>query len=115
MQTRLTFNIPESRDRRDKGILQAVTHADKVNTGWSEKAYTMFKDWLNGWAQGHKFLMEDFRISAHIRGLPDPPSNRAFGQIAVRARKAGLIKSNGQRATRSVTAHRCFASEWVKV
>jgi hypothetical protein len=109
------LNILEAISERDKGILQAVSNADAKIPEWSTKAWEMFKQWLSGWAKGHRFMMEHFRVSASARGLEAPPTARAFGQIAVRARKEGLIISNGQRATSSPTAHRCYASEWIKV
>lgn len=105
----------ESSRARDEGIERAKAHADAVDLGWSEKAYQMLCDWLSGWPAGYKFQMEDFRKIAQIRGLPDPPSARAFGSLAVRARKANLIKSNGPKPTSGVTAHSCYANEWQKI
>lgn len=102
-------------EARDAGLEQAVNHANQVDPGWSDKAYDMFKQWLSGWIKGHKFQIETFRASASARGLPNPPTARAFGQIAVRAKKEGLIKSNGPKPTTGVTAHSCFATEWEKV
>lgn len=109
------LNIDFARANRDEGIATAINHANAVNEGWSDKAYAMFKEWLSGWPKGHCFQIETFRVSASARGLPEPPSARSFGYIAVRARKEGLIKSNGQKATSSSTAHRCYANEWEKL
>jgi hypothetical protein len=100
---------------RDEGIKTAVDHADAVHEKWSERAFEMFKAWLHGWPTGYKFLIEDFRFSASIRGLPEPPHLRAFGGLAVRARNAGLIKSNGLKPTKNVTSHRANANEWEKL
>jgi hypothetical protein len=115
MTTQLTLNIPLARSNRDEGIQRAVDSANRKDAGWSEKAFEMFREWLSGWPPGFKFQMEDFRKVAQIKGLPDPPTARVFGSIAVRARKANLIKSNGQKATDSETAHRCYANEWEKI
>lgn len=111
----IQLNVFEGRKNRDAGIAKAVGHAEKNNPGWNDKAFDMFKEWLSGWPSSFTFLMEDFRKCAQIRGLPDPPSARSFGGIALRAKFAGLIKSNGLKPTTSVTAHRCYANEWQKV
>lgn len=115
MKSQLELDYTKAGEERDAGIEQAVSHANEVDPGWSDMAFQMLKDWLKGWPAGFKFLMEDFRVSASAHGLPDPPTARAFGSIAVKARKAGLIISNGQQPTRSASAHRCYANQWQKV
>lgn len=109
------LNIFEARSERDAGIEQAESHANQVDPGWSDRAFQMLKDWLRGWAPGFRFTIEEFRQVAQIRGLPEPPSNRAFGGLAVRAKKQGLIKSNGTVKVKNPKAHCCFASQWIKV
>lgn len=111
----IQLDILSAIEAKDKGMNQAIDHADEVVPGWSERAYKMFCEWLNGWPSGYRFQIEGFRVSAYARGLPKPPTDRAFAVVAVRARKAGLIKSNGQKATSSATAHRCYANEWEKI
>lgn len=111
---KLTLDIKEASEARQAGMDKAINHADQVNPGWSELAGDYFREWLNGWPAGYRFLIEDFRLSASIRGLPEPPSNRSFGAIPVRAQRDGLIKSVGLKATKSKKGHRCFATEWEK-
>lgn len=115
MKTQLELDYTKAAEARDAGIDQSISHANEVIPGWSERAYNMFREWLSGWPSGFKFMIEDFRVSANARGLDKPPTARAFGNIAVQARKAGLIISNGQKPTTSVTAHRCYANQWQKV
>lgn len=109
------LDIFTARLQRDKGIQTAINHANSVNTGWSEKAFKMFCEWLAGWQPGYKFTIEQFRQIAQIRGLPDPPHARAFGSLAVRAKKAGLINSNGTVKVRNPKAHCANANQWIKV
>lgn len=111
----LTLDIPLARQERDKGIAKAESSANSASPGWSDRAFEMFKEWLSGWAPGHKFLMEDFRFTSKIMGLPDPPSERAFGGIALRARFAGLIRSFDKVQVKNKKAHACFATRWEKV
>lgn len=113
--TQLTLNIPLSIQERDKGIQKAVTSAETANPGWKDKAYEFFKSWLSKWATGHRFLMEDFRLSAEIHGLPQPPSNRAYGGLAVKAKFEGLIVSDGTKKVSNPKAHRANAALWRKV
>jgi hypothetical protein len=109
------LNILEAIENRDKGILQALASAETVCTDWADRAYNMLVEWLRPWPAGFCFQIEQFRQIAQIRGLPDPLHNRAFGGIALRARNAGLIKSNGLKPTSSVKSHRANANEWQKV
>lgn len=115
MPTQLTLDIYQSREQRDKGIEKAVSSANSASPGWGDRAFKMFKEWLAGWTPGHKFTIEQFRFSAEIQGLEKPPSSRAYGAIAVRAKKEGLVKAGDKVATESVTAHRCFATQWIKI
>lgn len=109
------LNILQAIQERDAGILKAVTSAENNCPGWADKAYNMLVEWLRPWPRGFRFQIEEFRKIAHIKGLPEPPSARAYGSLAVRARKEGLIISNGQKATSGATAHRAYANEWQKV
>lgn len=115
MKAQLELNYTKAAEERDAGIEQAVSHANEVDPGWSERAFQMLKDWLKGWAPGFKFTIEEFRQVAQIRGLPDPPHQRAFGSIAVRAKTAGLIKSNGTVKVKNPKAHCANANQWQKV
>lgn len=115
MKTQLELDYTKAAEARDAGIDQSISHANEVNPGWSEKAYNMFREWLKGWARGYKFTIEEFRQVAQIMGLPDPPSNRAFGRLAVKAKCAGLIKSNGTVKVKNPRAHCANANQWQKV
>lgn len=98
-------------EARDRGIEQAVRHADAVHTNWSEQAFSQFKVFLI--AQRGEFMSEDFREFASGM-LPEPPSKRAFGHVMLRAAKAGLIKKVGHSPVKNIKAHRAFASVWTK-
>lgn len=115
MPTQLTLDIDKAIQERDKGIEKALASAECANPGWKDRAYEFFKTWLSRWASGHKFLMEDFRLSAEIQGLPQPPSNRAYGGLAVKAKFEGLIVSDGTKKVSNPKAHRANAALWRKV
>ena len=85
----------------------AADHADKVNENWSATAYNLFCDY----AKTHdKFTTEQVRL--HCSTFHRPPSNRAWGGIALRAQKNGVIKSVGLIATKNKTAHGANATLW---
>lgn len=109
------FDVSESRKRRDEGMNRAIENADRKIPSWSDNTFGWFKKWLQDWPVGYRFQMEDFRMYQYIMGFPNPPSNRAYGQISVRARKEGLIKSVGTKKVTNVNAHRCFSTLWEKI
>lgn len=111
----LEFDFTQGERLRDEGIQTAIDHADHIHTNWSERAFKLFEKWLSGWPYGYCFLIEDFRQSAKIHGLPDPPSKRAFGGIAVKAKNRGLIKSIGTQRVKNKQAHCANASAWMKI
>jgi hypothetical protein len=105
------LNIEYAKKARDKGIEQAVKHADQVFDKWSDKCYGLFKDFVK--ANPQPFQMETFRHS--IVGLLDePPHKRAFGSIAVRAVRSGLIKRVGTAPVKNVKAHMAFSTVWIR-
>jgi len=103
--------IQSGTELRDKGIQQAINHADKVEEKWSEKAY----DFLLKYIQTHSEFMAENVREASKGILSEPPSNRAFGAIIVRAVKSGLIVRKGFRNVENVKAHKTPASVWAVV
>lgn len=107
------------KDLRDKGIKKAVDHADQVHGEWQSKAWVMFEIYLEAVIGAlDEFMIEDFRKWSREQvpiPLPDPPSNRAFGSIAVRAQKAGLIHAIGFRSVKNARAHCAPCRVWKKV
>ena len=95
---------------RDTGIYKAITHANKEHEDWYAMAYSALKDYLL-MIDGRTFMCEDVReYASNI--LPDPPTNRAWGAIIVRARKDGIIKHCGFNQVSNPRAHRANASMW---
>lgn len=93
---------------RDNGIKQAEENANRKNKGWTDLAY----GFLLGYAQSHdEFMIEEIR-AASIGSVPEPPSNRAWGTIAVRAAKDGFITRKGFKSVSNVKAHRTPATLW---
>lgn len=94
---------------RDEGMQRAVNNANRVDEGWSDKVYELLKDFVKRYSGPFQF--EDFRMS--ITGLiAEPPHKRAYGAIAARAAREGLITRVGYAPVKNVDAHRAFATVW---
>jgi hypothetical protein len=98
-----------------QGLQIAMDHADRVEPGWNDLAFDMFREWLSGWPSGYRFRTEHFRLYAIFEGLPTPPSLRSFGGIPRRARREKLIKSVDLAKTTSKNQRGCFATVWEKI
>lgn len=98
---------------RDVGIQMAVDHADGVSPGWSQKAFNLFASWLKDKGRGRSFKTEDFRNHCELTdAITKPPSSRAYGSLAVRAAKAGLIKKVGFATVSNPKAHCTPVTLW---
>lgn len=106
------LDIFTARERRNKGILQAVTHADKVNTGWSEKAYGLIKEFLN--VHVGPFQTEELRSYAALVDFTLPAHARAWGGPVAKAARAGLIRQIDTKPTKSPKSHCANAAVWIK-
>jgi hypothetical protein len=100
-------------DLKLQGMSDAIAHADHVYEGWSDDAYALLKEFVSI-ARG-QFMCEDIRAYAHIKGLPDAPSGRAWGGLICRAKREGLIKSTGYSQVKNPRAHQANASLWSAV
>jgi hypothetical protein len=112
----IQLNILTAIEERDKGMNQAMNHADAVENNWSQSAYQFLLRFLSDKPKGFRFMIEDLRMKAQLlKALPDPPSARAFGGVAVRARNNGIIRSYTLKPVNNSKAHRAFATEWEKI
>lgn len=100
---------------KEKGMKRALANADRVESGWSERAYQLLLQFLSGLSTDRKFMTEQFRKYAYEKGLPAPPSLRAFGSVILRASNECKIVRVGFGTVENAKAHRCFASVWRKV
>lgn len=107
-QQELNFN--EAARLRDIGIEQAVNHADAVVENWSEMAMSFLRGFLD---TAGEFMTEEVRFAA-TGFVPNPPDERAWGSVIVRARKLGLIVKTGVKCKSDKCCHRGFGSVWKK-
>lgn len=109
MSAQLELLSPENLARalRDDGIKRSADHA---GDDWKERAYGLF---LAFCAQhpSHTFMTEDARHWS-ADSLEQPPDNRAWGYVAVRAAKAGVIVKYGYAPQRDPKHHKAPGTVW---
>ena len=94
------------------GINRAVKHANRRVNLWSQKAMDFLEEFLED--VDHPFMAEDVRLYAASRGLPAPPSQRAWGGIITRASNLNWIEMVGWAPTKNPRSHGTPATLWQK-
>jgi hypothetical protein len=102
---------PTGEELRDEGMERARVHADMRKADWSRDAYEFLLLFLQN---NDEFLIEDVRNEAEGI-LPEPPSKRAWGSIAVKAAKEGHIRKIGYKEVTNPKAHKTPATLWKKI
>jgi len=93
---------------RDEGMVKAMHSANQANAKWTLMAYAF----LIKYAEKHeKFMLEDAR-EASINRIPQPPNNRAWGGIIIKAVNADIIVKQGFASVKNKKAHCTPASVW---
>lgn len=105
-------DISAARLLRDEGMQRAIGHADSVDEGWSDRAYSMLVDFLAR-SGGRAFFAEEIRIEAEAAGFPAPPDRRAWGAVVNRAVRAGVVRRIGYGPQQSPNSHCAPKSIWV--
>lgn len=96
---------------RDKGISNAIGHAEFKSPGWNEQAYQFLIKYIK---TVDEFMTEDLREAAK-GSVEEPPSLRAWGGVIVRAVKEKLITRKEFRNVKNAKAHSTPASVWNKI
>lgn len=77
----------------DLGIrrgVAAVSHADRVDAGWSARAFDLVIEFKRQHG-GQPFILEQAVIYAEQHGLSKPPDRRAWGPVAKELEQAKWI------------------------
>lgn len=105
---------PDGWDLAVDGMNTAAAHADRVSPNWSNEALTHFKMFMLN--HGDKpFMTEDVRTYAENLGMEPPPDRRAWGAVAIHAKKLGWVRSLGYAPQKSVNAHKAPKTLWERV
>jgi len=108
--TETQLNIAFEGERlRDEGIKRAIDHADRVEENWQGRAFSIFQSY----ARSHDtFATEDVRSYALETGFPDAPDPRAWGAVAMKAVRSGLIKPSHFELAKGKSQHRTPIRVW---
>jgi hypothetical protein len=102
------LDLFKGRELRDAGIKRALDRANSKTEIWSELAYLFL---LQNIKTGDRFMVEEIRVKG-IGIVPEPPSNRAWGGIILRAIKEGVIVNDGYGKVKNPSAHCTPAAIW---
>lgn len=90
-----------ARNARDQGIATAIQHAERINPEWPELAYNALVEYAK---TRETFTIEQLRV--HLGAtLAEPPSRRAWGPIAQKAQKAGILEHHGWQEADNPDCH----------
>jgi len=98
---------------RNKGMEQAIEHAEQETPKWSDLALDKLKT-FTGLYPNLEFMTEQFREWAITHGLPKPPHGRAFGGVMSRAARIKMIEKAGMSQVKNPKAHCANANVWRK-
>lgn len=89
------------------GHSMAALAAAKAGEEWSRAAYEAFVQH----ARKHRyFVTEDVRLAAGLR--LEPPDRRAWGQIALKARRDGIVVGHRLVRAKSKSVHGMIVTQW---
>lgn len=94
-------------DLVERKAAEAAAHADKVHDAWTEKALAAFRAHASVHA---KFTTED--VITASPDVPVAPEKRAWGHIALLAKRQGLILKAGFATAKAAHAHARPVSLW---
>lgn len=92
-----------------EAVKGAQRAANAAGASWQDEAYYATLLYITKYSGGEKFTMEDVR---QVMPVSDPPDNRAWGAIALRAYRDGLIKKAGYAKSKIKSNHAGPRSAW---
>jgi hypothetical protein len=92
------------------GHAMAEVAADNAGEDWKGVAYEAF---VNHAYKHDAFTTEEVRRANP--DLPSPPDTRAWGAVARRAVKEGVVRSAGWTRAKSLTVHGMVVTKWERV
>ena len=103
--------FPTGKQLRQEGMEASVNHANRVTPGWSDMAYEFLQNYADD-HRGEEFLVEQVRwASADI--VPEPPNTSAWGHIASKGGKVGMLTKLGAKRKKGAKAHEAFGTLWM--
>lgn len=104
---------PTGEELKQEGIAQAINHANAVEPTWGDRAFALFSMYIHMHPEKAILKTEDARQYAEEQGLEEPPTKRAWGAIALRAARAGLIVKQGYTTCDNPKTHKGLTTLWL--
>lgn len=108
---RQQLDLFQAATARDKAIDRVEQSANAQIPGWSNKAYYFLRQFIRS---KEIFTIEEVR-QASIGYVPEAKEQRAWGAIAARAKKQGLIKRISYAKSTNPKAHCRPVSVWQRI
>jgi len=89
------------------GHKMAEVAADNAGAKWKERAFNAFKMY----ATEHQFFITE-EVRASNPDIPAPPDDRAWGSIALRAGREGIVRGNGWVRGINRSGHGRLVTQW---
>ncbi len=102
------LDIFESQKQRDIGIAKSEDNANNQIENWSDHAYWFLLQYIR---THNEFMAEEVRV-ASSGIVPQPPNNRSWGPVFVRAKISGKIKHKDYKPVSNPKAHCTPATLW---
>lgn len=83
-----------SQQPRQRGMQQAISHAESVEPQWCEQAIHILR-WFLRRHKGKKFTSEQVVEWADAHGFRCPTDPRSWGSVMLTAKREGLIVKDG--------------------
>lgn len=99
--------LRRARVERDGGMQQALEHAEEQTPKWGDVAYHFLENFCRN---NRTFISEDVSNASRTWGMEQPPTDRAWGAVYLRAAKAGIIVQDG--TGRSARRHASICPKW---
>jgi hypothetical protein len=100
------FNFAAARADRNAGMQRATDHAAHDCIDWPDCAYAFLLDFAKRHAT---FQSEDVSDASKLdTSFPQPPTDRAWGSLYVKAQNAGVIEPCGMARSRRRHASICI-------
>jgi hypothetical protein len=106
------FDFSQAEINKRDGMNRAELNAEHLNSGWHSDALQHLTEFLE--INPGSFMAENVRAWADRRGLPAPPSLRAWGAVIMKASKMKMIEFVGYEKTTSAKSNGTPASVWRK-
>ena len=94
-------------EKRNRGMRSAIRHANDDSPGWQSRAVEFVRQYA---VNNAEFMAEAARIWSELRGLPLPPTKKAWGPVMKQAEKENIVRAAG--AAPAASSNGSYKVKW---